>query len=246
MTEENVLTYELMIVTDPNLGEEKTKEEVEKIKKLIKDFGGTITHEDFWGLRNLAYKIKKQDKGYYVVLNFELPREQAKELNGELLLEQSILRYLLIKTPKYYKVKTFVELQEEFEKFKQQKKKEREGEVEEQSKEKEAIPREKIIKKEEPKVEKKPEPVVKEVEPEEEPVMGEVQPEKESEEEVEAEKEPEEEKEEPEEKLEKKSEPKKETATKEKLPPIKLSDKSDLDDVDAKLKSIIDDPDISL
>jgi len=235
MTEETFhVKYELMVILDPNIGEEAASKEVEKLKGEIKEFEGNVSSGDFWGIRDLAYRIKKENRGYYAVLNFEIDPSKTKEFEKDLSLNQTILRYLLIKTPNYYELKTFVDLQKEAEeisrkkaelaKAKEEKKEQRRGGIVSRPVRKE--------RKEEP-VEEKEEkaPVVKE----EKPVS---KPKKETKREMVEEIE-EEIKEEKKEKIKEEEEPKKE-------PKLKLSDKSALEDFDAKLKSIIDDPDITL
>ena len=123
MTEGNSL-YEMMAIIDPELGEEATSKQIDKIKKFITDLGGSITHEDTWGVQALAYKIKKNERGYYIVLNFDLSGVKLEELKSELALEQNLIRYMLLKAPKYYEFKTFEELEKEAEEAKRKKEEE--------------------------------------------------------------------------------------------------------------------------
>jgi ribosomal protein S6 len=241
MTEGNSL-YEMMAIIDPELGEEATSKQIDKIKKFITDLGGNITHEDIWGVQDLAYNIKKNERGYYVVLNFEIVGDQLAEFKSELALEQNLIRYMLLKAPKYYEFKTLEVLEKEAEEARLKK----EAELEE----KDQKPAQKPAPKPTPEPEVKevveetaPEPEVEEVveetapEPEVEEVVEETAPEPEVEEVVE----------------ETAPEPEVEEVVEETAPEpepvveeIKFSDKKELEDVDAKLKSIIDDPDISL
>ncbi|MFH1533673.1 MAG: 30S ribosomal protein S6 [Nitrospirota bacterium] len=212
--------YEIMLILPPDLGEEKTKKELDEVRSIILENGGEIFNEDLWGVRNFAYKIKKQDQGYYAVFNFSIEPAKLKKLDKPLVLNQNVVRYLIVKTPDNYEMITLEVYEEraakeELEKEKKKKEKE-EGKFR---------PKPKVAKKEEPKKE----------EPEEEPKKEE--PKKEEPKKEEPEEEPKKEepkKEEPEE------EPKQEEPKEEKKPVAKL------DDVDERLKSIIDDPDISL
>ncbi|HPU94929.1 MAG TPA: 30S ribosomal protein S6 [Candidatus Gracilibacteria bacterium] len=233
MTEENFTSYEMMLIVDPTLGDDRTRDVIEELKTQIKSLEGTVTFEDLWGSRYLSYKIKRQEKGYYVVLNFNLAPTKLIELTNELRLNQNILRFITLKTPKNYEILTLEALEKEAEKFKKVKK--------EDAKEEEA-PRRTSRPAPKAKVE---EPKVKEVEPEEKVEEKEVEVEKEVKEkpakktEVEEKEEIAVEEEAIEEEVEEKEEVKEEPKKKE----AKITD---LDDVDAKLKSIIDDPDISL
>jgi len=239
---ENLTNYELMLILPPNLGEESSLKELAEIKKLITSGGGDIYHEDIWGLKEFSYKIKKYNEGFYIVLNFKAEGNKILELEKEFNLNQKVIRYLMIKTPKQYELKTLEEYQAEAKKAK--------AEAEERKKEKEKsrtkpkakkpavepelkkIPKEEVAV-EEVKVEKVKEKEAKEEEAkeeeakEEEAKEEEVKEEEVKEEEVKEEEAKEEEAKKPEEKVESKGE-------------------ADLADLDEKLKSIINDPDISL
>lgn len=244
MTEETLhVKYELMVILDPNIGEEAASKEVEKLKGEIKEFEGNISSDDFWGIRDLAYSIKKENRGYYAVLNFEIDPSKTKEFEKDLSLNQAVLRYLLIKTPNYYELKTFVDLQKEAEeinrkkaeiaKAKEEKKEQRRGGI---------TPRPVVVRKDSANAPQSGaasrEPVAQE--PKEEKPISKLkkEPKKEMVNEIE-----EEIKEDSVSKAKREPEP---VAPEPKEPKLKLSDKSALEDFDAKLKSIIDDPDITL
>ena len=214
MTDENFTSYEMMLIVDPTLGDDRTREVIEELKTQIQSLGGAMTFEDFWGSRYLSYKIKKYDKGFYVVLNFNLPPTKLLELSNDLRLNQSIVRFITLKTPKNYEILTLEALEKDAEKYKRVRKEDaKEGDKEERKEDKiERAPR--IAKPKTIEVEKKVE--VKEEVKEEPKEEVKVEVKEEVKEEI-------------------KEEPKK-----------KESKITDLDDVDAKLKSIMDDPDISL
>lgn len=94
--------YELMILVTPELSHTEYESEVSKAKELLSSYGADIVLEYDMGLRDLAYKIKKQSQGYYYVFNFFVDGEQLEAINTDLNHEASILRHLLIKIPKDY------------------------------------------------------------------------------------------------------------------------------------------------
>ncbi len=222
MTDENFTSYEMMLIIDPTLGDDRTRQVIEELKSQIKDLEGTITFEDFWGTRYLAYKMNRQDKGFYVVLNFNLLPAKLLGLTNDLRLNQNIIRFITLKTPKNYEVLTLEALEKEAEKYKRVRKEDAKEEKEERVERAPRTSRPKPVE-----VEKKEE--VKEEKP-----VKEVKEEKKEEPKVEVK----------EEKVEEVKEEVKEEIKEE--PKKKESKITDLDDVDAKLKSIIDDPDISL
>lgn len=106
---EDLRSYELMVIVVPNLGETGVNKELDKIRKLIKSYDATITNEDIWGHRELAYRIKKNDAGFYAVFNFDSDTELLPELHKTLSIDNDIIRHLIIKQPKGYVVKTLQE-----------------------------------------------------------------------------------------------------------------------------------------
>jgi small subunit ribosomal protein S6 len=197
--------YEIMVILLPNLGEEGSKKELNEIKSLITSEGGEIVAEDIWGVRDLAYRIKKEDQGYYAVLNLDLDPSKIKEVEESMNLNQKIVRQLILKIPKNYTLRTFEQFEEERVKIQEEEQKKRKEREEKSTHERSTSARRPESKRTEEKTELKTEP--KKAAP-------------------------------------KKEATKKEAPKKEKV--VKEEKKSSLDDVDEKLKNIINDPDISL
>ena len=89
--------YELMYILKGSLEDEARKAEVEKLNKLLSDFGAKINKTDeSLGLRDLAYPIKDEKKGYYVVLKLEMNDLKAiNEFDRLSKINSSVIRYLL-------------------------------------------------------------------------------------------------------------------------------------------------------
>jgi small subunit ribosomal protein S6 len=64
---------------------------------LIEAQGGKVTKREYWGLRNIAYRMKKNRKGHYVLFNIDAPSEAINELNRQLRLNEDVLRHLVIR-----------------------------------------------------------------------------------------------------------------------------------------------------
>jgi len=77
--------YEELFIVRPDAAEEEIDAYVEQIKTVITSASGTVDKLDKWGLRKLAYKIRKYREGYYVLLQFtcgsDLPKEIERRLN---------------------------------------------------------------------------------------------------------------------------------------------------------------------
>ena len=105
MSEENtaeLVSYEIMAIIEPDVTEAQYKKHVDALKALLKKSGAEITHEQEWGKRDFAYPIKKQDNGFYVVLNFQGVPSEIVELENQLRIPPFVLRHLIIKTPADY------------------------------------------------------------------------------------------------------------------------------------------------
>ena len=89
--------YELTLVVNPNLDDETCKAEVEKIKQEIARFKGSVETVDEWGKRRLAYEINYLTEGYYFIIGFDGEPETPKELESRLRINESVLRYLIVR-----------------------------------------------------------------------------------------------------------------------------------------------------
>ena len=93
--------YELMVIFTPVLSDDEFKAEQKKYAKLITDAGGTITAENPWGLKSLAYPIQKKTTGLYWVLEYTAASDFNEKLKIQLLRDETVLRQLCTKLDKY-------------------------------------------------------------------------------------------------------------------------------------------------
>ena len=66
----------------------------ETFEKIIKDQGGSVAKTESWGLRSLAYRIKKNRKGYYVLFNIDAPPAAIQEMERQMQLNEDVIRFL--------------------------------------------------------------------------------------------------------------------------------------------------------
>jgi|SRR6056300_546196 small subunit ribosomal protein S6 len=82
-----------------------TNQQVESITKSIEDVvkneGGSIDRIEYWGLRQLAYKIKKNRKAHYTMMNINASSETLKKVERQISLNENILRHISIKVDKF-------------------------------------------------------------------------------------------------------------------------------------------------
>lgn len=91
--------YEIMYIIRPSLDQDATRAEIAKLSKILTDNGAKVTKTDEWGLRDLAYPIKKETKGFYVVLQLETEEggKALKEFDRIVKLDTNVLRFLITK-----------------------------------------------------------------------------------------------------------------------------------------------------
>ena len=89
--------YELMVIFDPELDDRQVGPTMEKFLGVVKTDGGSVETVDVWGRRRLAYPIKKEDEGSYVVTNFTAEPATAKELDRQLGLSELVMRTKLLR-----------------------------------------------------------------------------------------------------------------------------------------------------
>lgn len=89
--------YETTFILRPNLGEDQFTEVIDRTCAIITDDGGTIINTDRWGIKRLAYEIKKEVQGYYVYLNYAAPGQTVSEIERIFRIDDRLLRYLTIK-----------------------------------------------------------------------------------------------------------------------------------------------------
>ena len=89
--------YEIMYILRADLEEAARKEVMDKLSSIITDNGGKVENTDeSMGLRELAYPIKEQGKGYYVVLKVSMDNKAISEFNRLVRINPSVLRHLIV------------------------------------------------------------------------------------------------------------------------------------------------------
>ena len=89
--------YESVIIGRQDLTPGQFETLLEKFIAVIQSFKGEIKKRENWGIRNLAYKINKNRKGHYMLLNIDGPPEAIKEYERLMRLDEDIIRFLTIK-----------------------------------------------------------------------------------------------------------------------------------------------------
>ena len=86
--------YENVFIARQDVSSAQVDGLVENFEKIISDLGGSVPKKELWGLRTMAYKIKKNRKGHYVLMNIDAPSQAIHELERQMNLNEDVLRYL--------------------------------------------------------------------------------------------------------------------------------------------------------
>jgi small subunit ribosomal protein S6 len=89
--------YECVYIARQELTVAQTEQLSKDLIKIISSNDGEIKNQEYWGLRNLAYKIRKNRKGHYTMFHIDSPSSTIIELERNMRLNEDILRYLTIK-----------------------------------------------------------------------------------------------------------------------------------------------------
>lgn len=89
--------YENVFIVRQDLTPAKVNELTDKYASVVESMGGKVSKRENWGLRNLAYKIQKNRKGYYMLMNIDAPADAIIEMERLMRLDENLIRYLTIK-----------------------------------------------------------------------------------------------------------------------------------------------------
>ena len=89
--------YEIMLMLDPELAEERQNEIVARMRELIEQRGGSWVGQEPWGRRKLAYEIDKKDEGIYHLLQFDADAETLAEVTRVLKITDGAMRHMAVR-----------------------------------------------------------------------------------------------------------------------------------------------------
>jgi small subunit ribosomal protein S6 len=92
--------YETLLVLNPELPEAQTRETIDRARRLLADAGAEDFQLQEWGMRDLAYEIRKHKRGYYVLLEYRATPELVKELERNLKIADEVLRFISVAVAK--------------------------------------------------------------------------------------------------------------------------------------------------
>lgn len=93
--------YESVLIARQDLGTSQVNNIVSELSDVIKKEGGEVVKVDNWGLKNLAYRIKKNRKGHYVLMNITAPANAIAEYERIMRFNEDIIRYMTVKVEEF-------------------------------------------------------------------------------------------------------------------------------------------------
>lgn len=89
--------YECTVILAPELSKQQTEEVQNELTEIVKSFGGETSRHEYWGMRLLAYPIKKSSRAHYVFFNVAATPEAIIELERKMNIREDVLRYLSVR-----------------------------------------------------------------------------------------------------------------------------------------------------
>ena len=91
--------YEILYIVRADLDDEKVQDAVKRVNTLIERSGGSVERTNLWGKRKLAYEVKHQKEGSYILQDFQFDPSRVPELEAALKITEEVLRHLIVRKP---------------------------------------------------------------------------------------------------------------------------------------------------
>ena len=89
--------YEHVFLARQDVSAQQVEKLMETYQSIIKDNGGSIGKTEYWGLKNLAYRIKKKRKAHYALMNIDAPHAAVAEMERQMSIEPDVIRFLTLR-----------------------------------------------------------------------------------------------------------------------------------------------------
>ena len=89
--------YETVFIARQDISTTQAEALTEQFSGIIVENGGQVLKKEPWGLRNIAYRIKKNRKGHYTLLNIDAPPAAVQEMERQMRISEDVLRYLTVR-----------------------------------------------------------------------------------------------------------------------------------------------------
>ena len=93
--------YESVYIARPDISATQVEALTADMTKILEENGGKVTKDEYWGLKSLAYRIKKNRKGHYSLLNIDCPPVALSEMERNMRIHEDVLRYMSIRVDEH-------------------------------------------------------------------------------------------------------------------------------------------------
>ena len=93
--------YESTFIARPDISSQQVDGLAEQFREILTEAGGEIAKTEYWGLRSLAYRIKKNRKGHYYFMNIDAPPEAISAMEHTMRINEDIIRYLTVRVDEH-------------------------------------------------------------------------------------------------------------------------------------------------
>jgi small subunit ribosomal protein S6 len=91
--------YEVLYIVRADLDDDKVQDIIKRVNTIIEKAGGSVERTNVWGKRKLAYEVKHQKEGSYVLQDFQIGPDRIPELEAALKITEEVLRHLVVRKP---------------------------------------------------------------------------------------------------------------------------------------------------
>jgi small subunit ribosomal protein S6 len=89
--------YEHVFLTRQDVSGQRVDELVEQFKGVIETGGGSVGKTEYWGLKSLSFRINKNRKAHYTLMNIDAPHQAVAEMERQMRISEDVLRFLTIR-----------------------------------------------------------------------------------------------------------------------------------------------------
>ncbi len=93
--------YESTFIARPDISSQQVDGLAEQFREILTEAGGEIAKTEYWGLRSLAYRIKKNRKGHYYFMNIDAPPEAISAMEHTMRINEDVIRYLTVRVDEH-------------------------------------------------------------------------------------------------------------------------------------------------
>jgi small subunit ribosomal protein S6 len=89
--------YESVFIARQDISPAQAEALADTFTGILKERGGDVTKREYWGLRSISYRIKKNRKGHYILLNVDAPPAAVQEMERNMRLNEDVLRFMTVR-----------------------------------------------------------------------------------------------------------------------------------------------------